>query len=55
MDRTYQIDNLTEVHLDTALVQVWISRGIVDKLGEFALSHLACAVSEDKEKCVDRV
>jgi hypothetical protein len=51
----YQIDDLTEVHFDTAVVEVFVIGGVVNELGELPLTHLGCSPAENKEESVDSV
>ena len=37
---THQVNDVTEVHLDAALVEVGVSGRVVDEFGELPLSHL---------------
>jgi hypothetical protein len=41
--------------LDTAFVEIGVLCGIVNKLGQFALTHFRCAVAEDEQKGVDGI
>jgi hypothetical protein len=51
----YQVDNLTEMDLDAAFVEIRIPRRIVDKLGQFALAHFGRAIAKDEQKGVDSI
>lgn len=53
--RAYQVDDVSEMNLDTAMIQILVVGGIMDELGELALTHLRSAIAEDKEKCVNSI
>jgi len=52
---TYEVNDLAEMNFHTALIQVGIPCGVVDKLRELTLAHLRCTITKHKEERVDRV
>ena len=52
---THQVNDLSEVHFHGTLIKIGEIRGVMDELGEFALSHLGGTITEDKEEGINGV
>ena len=54
-DTTYQINNLPEVNLHRAFLEVGVIGGVVNEFTEFTLPHFGGTVSKDEQERVNGI